>query len=462
MEFDATLEKEAMEIIFNLIQRTSEIVLFRVYYDSGDRKSVFLDLGKTANQILGIPQRISVDEFLSLVHPDYLDDLNSTIHDLREINQVLDYEVQFFNPNIKKYIWIHILTNYLPINDKNKDKRCVIGIIEDITDIKNRESSLYLKDEQIQSYKVVSVIASMLMHKNEELTENISEILKTMGNSLKATCIAVYRDTNEISNKESENQTSYVLSDKWCIQQEDKFCKEFDNLFVNELLYELECSSMKMYTERNSDEYPSELIPLLERAKIGSFLRVPIFIGKERYGTLIVNYADKNRKFKHNEIVLCLNITYLIGLGLKINKENESKIDLLQFFDDLQLGVFIIQQNEAGIYRFAYVNSQICKISGYTKEEIYTVPNFTDVVAIKDESFIRSFQSKEFAVKNLPKSFEININVKNGNLPVKISLANGEFNDHYAIYGLVFQSLKENDVSAHYTEIIEKINQKSH
>ena len=462
MEFDATLEKEAMEILFNLIQKTSEIVLFRVYYDTSDPKSVFIDLGKSANQILGISQRISVEEFISHIHPKHLEQLNSTIEDLREINQVLDYEVQFFNSHIKKYIWIHILTNYLPIIDENKDKRCVIGIIENITDIKNRESSLYLKDEQIQSYQAISVIASMLMHKNEELTDNISEILKTMGNSLKASSISIYRDNNVDGDKKSENQNSYVLSDNWCILHDDEICKEFDDLFTNKLLYELECSSMKMYTEKNSDEYPSELAPLLEQAKIGSFLRVPIFIGKERYGTMIVNYDDKNRKFKHNEIVLCLNIAYLIGLGLKINKENESKIDLLQFFDDLQLGVFIIQQNEAGIYRFAYVNSQICKISGFSKEEIYAVPNFTDVVAIEDESFIQSFQSKEFAVKNLRKSFQLNAKAKNGKIPVNVSLANGEFNDHYAIYGIVYQSLKENEKSSHYSEITEKINQKSH
>ena len=53
-----------------------------------------------------------------------------------------------------------------------------------------------------------------------------------------------------------------------------------------------------MYTEKNSDEYSSELVPLLERAKIGSFLRVPIFIGKERYGTMIVNYEDQNQKLE--------------------------------------------------------------------------------------------------------------------------------------------------------------------
>ena len=160
--------------------------------------------------------------------------------------------------------------------------------------------------------------------------------------------------------------------------------------------------------------------------------------------------------------MLCLNIVYLIGLGLKINKKNESKIDLLQFFDDLQLGVFIIQQNEAGLYRFAYVNSQICNVSGYTKEEIYAVPNFTDIVAIEDETFIQSFQSKEFAVKNLPKSFQINVNIKNGKIPVKISLANGEFNDHYAVYGIIYKSFNESEVSSPYTEIMEKINQKSH
>ena len=65
MEFDKTLEKEAMEIIFNLIQNTSKIVLFRVYYENLDMESQYLDLGKTAKQILGISQRISVAKFLS-------------------------------------------------------------------------------------------------------------------------------------------------------------------------------------------------------------------------------------------------------------------------------------------------------------------------------------------------------------------------------------------------------------
>jgi len=405
MEFDKTLEKEAMEIIFNLIQNTSKIVLFRVYYDSPDILTTYLDLGKTAKQILGISQRISVGEFLSHIHPDDIIRLKSIIEDLREKNTVLDYEVQFFNSEIKKYIWIHILSNYLPIEDENKDKKCVIGVMEDITDIKIRESSLHRKDEQLQSYKVISVIASMLMHRNEELIDNISEILKTMGNTLKASCVSIFQDNIIDSNKDSENLHSYILADKWCSQLDIKMCKKFDDLFIDKLLSELESSSMKMYTEKNLYEYPSELTPLLEHAHIGSFLRVPIFIGKNRYGTMIVNYADKNRKFNHNEIVLCLNIAYLIGLGLKINKENDSKLNFLQFFDDLHLGLFILQQNEAGIYQFAYANSQICKFSGYTKEELYEVPNFYDVIAVDDESFMRSFESKErdYSCKSLVK-----------------------------------------------------------
>ena len=454
MEFDKTLEKEAMEIIFNLIQNTSKIVLFRVYYENLDMENQYLDLGKTAKQILGISQRISVKEFLSHIHPEEIIRLKSKIEDLREKNTVFDYEMQFFNPEIKKYIWIHILSNYLPIDDENKNKKCVIGIMEDITDIKSRESKLYLKDEQIQNYKVISVIASMLMHKNEELTDHISEILKTMGNTLKATSIAIYKDINIGEVKDSENLCKYILADKWCNHHIEKACTEFDDIFINKLLIELDCSSMKMYTERTIDEYPSELMPLLDGANIGSFLRLPIFIGKNRYGVMIVNYSDRKRKFKHNEIVLSLNVAYLIGLGLKINKENDSKLNFLQFFDDLHLGLFILQQNEAGIYQFAYANSQICKFSGYTKEEIYKVPNFYDFIAVDDESFMKSFESKEFAVKNLPRSFDINIKIKKGVIPVKVWLGNDEFNNHYAIYGIIQSLLNEEDKNSYFAELL--------
>jgi len=404
---------------------------------------------------LGTSQRISVAEFLSHIHPNDIIKLKSIIEDLREKNNVFDYELQFFNSDIKKYIWIHILSNYLPIDDENKEKKCVIGIIEDITDIKNRESKLYLKDEQIQTYKVISVIASMLMHKNEELTDHIAEILKTMGNSLKATSIVIYQDINNVSNNDSENLPSYKLADKWCDHHIEKSCKDFDDIFINKLLTELESSSMKMYTEKKFDEYPSELYPLLQQANIGSFLRVPIFTGKVRYGTMIVNYADKNRKFNHNEIVLSLNVAYLIGLGLKINQENESKLNFLQFFDDLHLGLFILQQSEVGMYKFAYANTQICKFSGYTKEELYKVPNFYDVIAVDDESFMKSFESKEFAVKNLPRSFDIIIKIKKGPIPVKVWLCNDEFNNHYAIYGIIQSLLNDEDRNSYFTALIE-------
>jgi len=443
MEFDATLEKEAMEIIFNLIQNTSKIVLFRAYYEQNFQNPVYLELGKTAGNILGISQRIDSIEFLSHIHPDHSEKMNLIIEDLIKINKHLDYEVQFYNSEIKKYIWIHILSNYLPIDDENKDKKCVIGIMEDITDIKNRELRLNKKDEQLQNYKVISVIASMLMHKNDELTSHISEILKTMGNSLKASYIAIYKDINNDDVKDSENLHKYNLADKWCDHHIEKSCKEFDDIFIKKLLTELDCSSMKMYTEKTLDEYPSELIPLLEGANIGSFLRLPIFIGKNRYGVMIVNYSDRKRKFKHNEIVLSLNIAYLIGLGLKINKENDSKLNFLQFFDDLKLGLFILQQNEEGIYKFVYVNSQICKFSGYSKEEMYNVSNFTEIVSVEDESFMRSFESKEFAVKNLPRSFDINVNLKNGIVPAKVWLSNDEFNNHYAIYGIIQSKLND-------------------
>ncbi len=444
MEFDKTLEKKSKDILFNLVQKTSKIVLFRVFYNMEPNNPVFIDLGKTSNHILGIPQRISLEDFLSHIPPNQIDQFMVV---LREVNKDLDLEIQFFNSEIKKYIWIHILSNYLPLNNENKEEKCLIGIIEDITDIKRKELSLNKKNEQIQSYKVISVISSMLMHRNEKLKENISDILKTLGNSLKASCVAIFRDEDVVKNGNSDNfgdlrdSLSYSLTDRWCFQKNLINWVGFERVFIDKLLYELESSSMKMYTVKKLDEYQSELIPLLEQANIGSFLRVPIFIGKDRYGTIIVNYVDKNRQFNHNEIVLCLNIAYLIGLGLKINKGNESKINFLQFFDELELGLFIIQQNEEGIYKFAYVNSQICKLSGYTKEEIYNVPNFINLVLVEDESFMKSFQSKEFAVKNLPRSFDININVKSGIVPVKVWLGNDEFNNHYAIYGIVHSLL---------------------
>ena len=446
------LEKESKDILFNLIQKTSKIVLFRAYYDQDPQKPIFIDLGKTANQILGIPQQISSVEFLSHIRPNLIDQF---MEDLRAVNKDLDLEIQFFNSEIKKYIWIHILSNYLPLPDENNGKRCIIGIIEDITDIKQKVLSLYKKDEQIQSYKVISVIASMLMHRNENLKENVSDILKTLGNSLKASIVAIYKDTNVVSNKDSENLHSYALSDKWCIQHDDGICKKFDEIFIKKLLSELESSSMKMYIVKNINEYPSELTPLLEQANIGSFLRVPIFTGKDRYGTMIVNYKDKNREFNHNEIVLSLNIAYLIGLGLKINKENDSKLNFLHFFDELHLGVFILQQNEAGQYKFVYVNSQICKFSGYTKEEIYNVSAFTELVSVEDESFMRSFESKEFAVKNLPRSFDININLKKGIVPAKVWLSNDEFNNHYAIYGIIQSLLSDKEKISFFSEFIE-------
>ena len=168
MEFDATLEKESMEILFNLFQNTSKIVLFRAYYDEDISKPVYIDLGKKSHHILGVSQQITETEFLSHIHPNQIDQFNLVIDNLREKNKILDYEVQFFNSEIKKYIWIHILANYLPIFDENKGKKCLMGILEDITDIKNKESILLKKDEQLQSYKVISVIASMLMHRNEE------------------------------------------------------------------------------------------------------------------------------------------------------------------------------------------------------------------------------------------------------------------------------------------------------
>ncbi len=442
-----------MEIIFNLIQKTSKIVLFRVYIDSTDQKSVFLDLGKTANQILGISQRISVEEFLSHIHPNHLGQLNLIIDDLRKTDSGFDYEFQFFNSEIKKYIWIHIVSNFLPVTEENKGKRCVVGIIEDITDIKNKESILHIKDEQIQSFKVISVIASMLMHRNEKLDENIFNILKTMGNTLKASSIAIFKDINNVSKKDSENLHSYLKTEKWCSHHFPEICNNFNDIFIDKLLFELESSSMKMYTEKTIDEYPSELYPLLEQANIGSFLRVPIFTGKKRYGTMIVNYSDKNRKFNHNEVVLCLNIAYLIGLGLKINQENESKLNFLQFFDDLHLGLFILQQSEAGKYKFVYVNSQICKFSGYTKKELYNVPDFYDIIAVDDESFMKSFQSKEFAVKNLPRSFDFNINIKKGLIPVKVWLSNDEFNNHYAIYGIIQSKLNDKEKNSYFHEL---------
>ena len=469
MEFDEILENKSKDVYLSLIQKSSKIVLFRAFYYKDKTRPVFIELGKKANQILGISQRISLEDFLNHIQPHFLNSLNETIEDLRENNKPLDYETKFFNSNIKEYIWIHILCDYLSIPDENNGIKCVIGIFEDITDIKQKEISLNKKEEQLQNYKVVSVIASMLMHRDKNLADHISEILKTMGNSLQASCIAIFKDIeNEDENvKEEEIKNklqlqSYKLTDKWCSNPKEAKWEEFEQIFIDGLLYELECSSMKMYTQKKFDEFSSELIPKLESACIGSILRVPIFIGKKRYGTLIVNDHDKNREFKHNEIVLCLNIAFLIGMGLKINKENESKINLLDFFEDLEIGVFIIQQDEDGIYRFVYVNSQVCNLSGYTKDEIYSVKNFYEVISVENNTFIQSFKSKEFAVKNLPRSFQFKINVKKGVFPVNVSLANGEFNNHYAIYGIVYPSMSEKETAPIYIDLIEKINQNLH
>ena len=68
---------------------------------------------------------------------------------------------------------------------------------------------------------------------------------------------------------------------------------------------------------------------------------------------------------------------------------------------------------------------------------------------------MRSFESKEFAAKNLPRSFDINVNVKKGIVPVKVWLSNDEFNNHYAIYGIIQSLLNGKEKTSFFNKLLE-------
>ncbi|OGI02816.1 MAG: hypothetical protein A2Y25_03225 [Candidatus Melainabacteria bacterium GWF2_37_15] len=252
-----------------------------------------------------------------------------------------------------------------PIYDKEGNIIGTAGIARDITERKEFEQGLLLKD------KLLTAVADATneLVKNIDFNEAVIYAFEIIGTAIDVNRIVLFENKLDAeTNKSVLNYKHEWVSDPVYKQINDSSLHNIpENLtplaIVNTLLH-------KKPLIANTKDVDPEMKSILERAKVRSIMLFPIHIDDYFWGFVGFDDCEKERTWSEAEQAIlqsfAASITSVVGRKQKRDQEKISQKRLSAVLENITDG--IITLNERCI--ILSVNPAIEKMFGYTKEEL--------------------------------------------------------------------------------------------
>jgi PAS domain S-box-containing protein len=318
------------------------------------------------------------------------------------------------------------------LRDNNGNFMGYIGIVHDISKEKTLQQETVNQNLEIQYFKVISLISSIFINNIENLDENINNGLKTLAASLKCNFIGIYQHQYGIKNIQSELKWFFAESsfevnlDKigtlFEIPEFYKYAKDLPS----EIYKQYDFSKIKL---RNNEKKFRDLF--------GSVLLIPILLGRERFGTMVLNNGE-NWGFNTREIQLALSVSIIINLALKNQSNQRFLSNLFDGLSTIQIGVFIVEINENGELSNIYQNEFLANLDGKPvfNSGIHSLNEF-----FEDEDAIIAIKILQARLqgRELPQSYLVQMKTLNGPKPMQLLLGNGKMDEKSIILGFLLE-----------------------
>ena len=317
------------------------------------------------------------------------------------------------------------IINY-PVMDEHNQLEYVVSMTQNITDLKQTQAELELA---LQRSTLISMISLMLIHDITKLGENLKKGLHSLGRALNANYCSILQHIDVESEKEFKLKCSW----KWPQNSQD-----FQNIEgILKKIYLTHFSEklpLDIYYKINLATVPQEIASEMKNNKLDIVLMIPVIVGSERYGTLIINRENIWGDFSENEIKTALNAAILIGLALNNETKQENIRDILESLSKLEIGIFVIQNNPQNKPKLKYFNAKFKAIYGFDEQKLNAAETFDDFISLEDVSYIEKLYIARQEGQTIPNLYRVNIKTAFGIKQIQLGIIIGLYENKVASY----------------------------
>ena len=256
--------------------------------------------------------------------------------------------------------------------------------------------------------------------------------LKTLAGSLRSNYIGIFHHSNQEVLSLAQVRWHYIASH---LQFEERTFKSLvQNPIILSYCEKLPEDMYVQFSKHSHDKNSTQESKL----KFGSVLLVPILMGADRYGTMLINDPNPDRKYTSREIQLALSVGIIISLALKNYANQNYLIKMYKALSQFHVGVYIMEISSNIPDQIIFLNSYIKELMG-TNIEVPRVFNFTDFFAPEDIPYLYAIDIARSKGQKLPSGYFINFKAPNGFKRVAVFNFRSQIDGKVVHFGFVYE-----------------------
>ncbi len=322
-----------------------------------------------------------------------------------------------------------------PIMDEKNQLEYVVSMTQNITDMKQTQDELELA---LQSSSIISMIASILIQDIAKLDENIKEGFNTLGKALNANYCSILQHVDVESEKEF--RVKYL----WKLPQNAQDFQNIEGILKKiYLTHYSEKLPLEVYFKVNIETVSKKIAGEMKKSNLEIVLLLPIIVGSERYGTLVINRENNWKDFSKNEIKTALGAAIIIGLALTNETKRQNIYDILESVSKLDIGICVVQNDAQNKPRLKYFNAKFKAIYGFDDRKLKAAETFKDFISLEDVSYIEKLYIARQEGQAIPNLYRVDIKTAFGIKHVQLGIIIGLFERKVATYCCLIEMPQE-------------------
>ncbi len=379
---------------------------------------------------------------IELIHPDDIANVRQQLKSFDEGKSITNIDYRFRALSGR---YVPFRTNFSPIYNDAGELDTILGVARDVTEIVKKERELRERDLNLQYANVMSMVSSILIHDNPNTRLNLTPILRTLGNSIRANYIFVLE---KIPESISTSPVSYNIMEMWqksSAHQLDISVLEPQIVEYFEYL-DLQDRPQEIYRKIKPSDFSPDVESLMNHLNFYSMIEVPIYLENSLHGHLFIVSTRKDYEFQPHSIKLSLNVAMLLGFGLQRAENTEVSQILFQTLNSLDISVFIMEiLPPTGDSQLIYVNDRYCEFYGYSREEIMGFKDYSLLIPTLERLKIDKSESSRETSVNRTQIYSVNLKTRNGLQEVLLSISYGTFQGKQIVFGIILDDLSKID-----------------
>ena len=418
----------------NVVETSNDVVFI------SDKKGQFRFLNSANEKVLGYKLAdLYKMNGLELIHPEDLANVQHQLNQFYDGNSMTNIEYRF---RAQSGRYVPFRTNFSPIYNNTGEVDAFLGVARDVTELVKKERELRERELNLQYANVMSMVSSILIHDNPGTKMDISSILRTLGNSIRADYIFVLEKAPKNS---SPSSVSYNIMEVWQKSSahqldisvlEPQIVAHFDFL-------DLQGRPQDVYRSIKSSDFSPDVEVLMKHLNFYHMLEVPIYLENTLHGHLLLVSTQKDYEFHPHSIKLSLNVAMLIGFGLQRAESTELSQILFQTLNSLDISVFIMEILPTGGNQIIYVNDRYCQFYGYSREEIMALKDYSVLIPSSEQHLIDKLEFSPDGSGTRSQIYPLTLNTRNEIKDVLFSVSYGTLKEKRIIFGYVIDDLSQ-------------------